>query len=90
MSCCQKNGRGRVLGTELQNTTDHYERRVVIFVGRYSNGVGFLPNDHLDPANGTCEDCREHDYAVIIWIVAQGLMIAVVPVLLSTGPKNSK
>jgi hypothetical protein len=63
---------------------------IFIIASLYGNGVGFLPNDHLDPINGTCEDCREHDYAVIIWIVTQGVMICMVPLILVVSPKNSK
>jgi hypothetical protein len=67
-------------------------RTLEIFIigSLWCNGIGFLPNDHLLPANGTCQDCREQDWAVIIWIVTQSLMICIVPLILVTGPKNSK
>eukprot|EP00750_Incisomonas_marina_P005664 INCI14071.1.p1 GENE.INCI14071.1~~INCI14071.1.p1 ORF type:complete len:644 (+),score=75.13 INCI14071.1:222-2153(+) len=63
---------------------------IFIIASLYGNGIGFLPNDHLDPINGTCEDCREHDYAVIIWLVAQCTMVCMVPLILIASPKNSK
>lgn len=66
-------------------------RTLEIFIvgSLWGNGIGFLPNDHLVPINGTCEDCRSQDYGVIIWMTAQILMICIVPLILVASPKNS-
>jgi len=63
---------------------------IFIIASLWGNGIGFLPNDHLSRINGTCEDCREHDYAVIIWIVAQCTMVCMVPLILIASPKSTK